>query len=172
MSQETCPRKQQEEITTAWGFLIGTVVLWGLGIHGRCLLLGQTLGGRQWNYSFCMAIEQPGQGQFLRQSWTLDSPCGHSLEQDSQFAQVGKEANRQSVVAFNWKLNMYCQHPKCLVGIPLQQSNTLLSFPNRIHSINPCVGTQDIAVGATSKPWPLGRAAQATSAPFVGTKCN
>lgn len=79
----------------------------------------------------------------------------------------------QSVVAFNRELNIYSQHPKCLVEVPLQLSNTLPLFASWIPSINPCIGRdpgycrkgyqQALAFG---KP----QASQATSAPFVGTK--
>lgn len=81
-----------------------------------------------------------------------------------------REANTQSVLAFKRKL-IYSQHPKRLVEFPLQQSNTFPSFPKWTLSINKKT-PRNIAIGVTSKPWPLGRASQATSAPFVGIMCN
>lgn len=77
----------------------------------------------------------------------IPHPCSQSyaLEQDSPFAQVAKEANR------HWDgFPELVQHPKCLVGGPLSTSQ--LCFPNCTPSINPCVGTQDVAVGVGSKP--------------------
>lgn len=68
--------------------------------------------------------KQSGQDQLFGQSWTLDAPCRHSLEQGSHSARAGKQANRQSVVAYKRKLNT-SQDPKHLTEVPLQQSNTL-----------------------------------------------